>query len=1246
MKFIRFLLFIAVFVPCAVFGASVSDFQNATNLLTAARRGDIQTVQMLINSGVDINFVDSTGLSLVCTAVMNNDKRAIQILQMYGADASKCDRQIKQYREKTRTAARGEEYGFFSGLSSSHILALSAVGVAAVIGGVALLTDAFDSNNGNSNPSGGGSHGGDSGGGTGAIAKSFTVPYGPAYLTQGGAVDTSFNVFNNLSNWDTGSESALRVADFNYLRQGVGGLTTSQAILDGINPLLQNYLLVMHGYYSLASGYMGQNIFRNNNNSNVPVLSETGAQARPVRVALITGNGINPAGSADSGNRITYAVSTALDSSTPIVDKYLNNTLTDNVEIENTGFDFSGSGSAFNPFANVNDSALAKIVAGWEGNQSATGDLYGFVPNGQLAIYRTGNGNVWQNVSGAHTDVGVFTDSETDGLSAGDVITINGETYDIVTALSETTVSDPTLTINDITFDLASNSNVFIGKCAEGSSEDCKNIAIYVGTDGYWYVNTTGGNDVDAVYGLDLINNIYVAKNKVGGNVYSNFEAITDAVGRTYSVLGEPLTIGVDVIANTNVVPDSRGVDYLSVKNFTKAADLDGVSDLKTYYSNMIDSWYGAGQGGVANSLFNNYNSSKPMLIMPAGDYLFKDASSGAVYYDTLDAMFENYAPIIYGNNLNHSFMTVVAVSHKNGISGASTITGYGNGINSSYGKIRLSLWMDGTDVSTSNVYASRKCGVAGSGVASSGIDPWCFAASGPTAEMATASMAGAVSSVKSAFSYMSNNQIFTLLALTADGPYLAADTSGTVFTTDTLVEYLRSMYELPLEYNENALGTSEYLNAFKDVFGYGLVNLERAMTPGFSVYYYDGTVDNIVSSSGAANKFWGNVSTTSARASSAFALTGRSAITTSFYDVLQSADGTLSLPRVWKNTFAAETGDRRGLYMGDVLGDFHVGTKDKQEQKIGNIEFSMAMSPRAYNDNLNGLDDLRVAFIGNDFDFGAGYQRYLTDSESRFNGRANAVLALTSDAVLSDAQYKIGKLNIGARAFSGVITDESLLETDPVVSAQYEPGRLGLADGGAFNVGYNNDRFGLNVSAGVLHENNTVLGAYSSGLLALNGADTKYIDAVVMYKPTEIVNLFMRGTFANTHVNHVGGLISELSDIKSDAFALGTDIGGFGFTFAMPLSVVNGKMGYGYADFEVVENDGIYSVVVNDAHTEYLDLSAPKRELRFTTSYKHTFDEVSDAGVEFMYRVHPNNIDVFGNESIFMFKVRRKMGF
>ena len=1246
MKNVRFWLLLGLLIPCGALGATGSDFQSAAKLLSAARRGDIQTVQYLINSGANINYVDSTGLSLVCTAVMNNDKQAIQILQMYGADASNCDNQIKQYRRRKNVAANGEEYDFFSGLSSSHVVVLSALGVAGVIGGIALLTDAFDSENNNGTSSSGGTRPGGGGNNSTSSTKSFTIPYGPAYIdTTTGNVNANntSKITDYLAGWSESSGSAY-ATDFNYIRQNTGNV--GNYIADGVNPLLENYLLVMGGYYSMANGYLGQYTHRKDptNGNYTPVLSAIKdadgnyLQGPPVRVALITGHGINPAGSAGSGNGITYALGTSIDATTPTVDKYLNNQ--DSKEV--SGFDLSDSGSAFNPFANVNQSALAKIVAGWEADERSYGDLYGFVPNGQLAIYRTGDGSIWQNVTGAQQNVGTFTnnDADTNVLSAGDTIELNGQTYLIQNAV-DSSVTNPTITINGKVYNVASASKMLVAKCTSDTS--LSDIAIYIGTDGFWYVNNSGGDDIDTVYAVDSSNNIYVKKEQVSTG-YSNFTAIGKAATE----------VSVDVIANTNVIPESRQNYYVTTNTLVKDMSLyEGISDVKSFYQYLINSEYGvygdANQGGIANDLFNGYSSNKPIIVTPAGDYTMGivvsdsggNIESREVYLYTQDATFENYAPLLY-SNLEHNFMTIVGVSHLNGTSAATSVDNYGDGTSSEYGPLQLSAWVDvETDSVTGNTttttYSSRMCGLTGVGDAANGVDPWCFAASGPTAEMATASAAGAVASVKSAFSYMTNDQIYTLLALTADGPYLGADTGD-----KTLVKYLQDMYQLPLEYNTTGLSDDEYLNLFKNVFGYGLINVRRAIEPGASVYYYDGTTNNIVSTKGTINRYWG----TTARASSVLSLTGHGAIRTSFYDVLESNDGTLSLPRVWNSTIAADTNESKyGLYMGDVLGDFDIDSTNKRTNKVGNLTIDMAISSRAYNDNMNGLDDMRVTFSNEKFDLATEYQHHFTDGESRFNGRANGLLNLVSNSISMSATYKHGHFGFGGRAFIGAITDETLLDTDPVVSSQYEPGRLGLVNGGAMDAKYNNDKFGLNMSFGVMHEDNTVLGMLSDGLLALNGADTKYVDAVAQYKPFENVKLSLRGTYAITDAVADGLFISDMSNIKSDSFAFGVDIGGFSFTAAMPLAVVDGKMGYGYADFDVVDNNDKYEIAISNAHTEYIDLSAVKRELRFTTTYKQSVGTFTDAGVGFIYRVNPNNTDAFGNESIFMFKVHHRLG-
>ena len=166
MKLSKFFILSLMFFPCVGMAAQ-GDFMMAAQLLSAAKNADVNQVQNLINRGANVNYVDATGVSIVCTALMNNDTRAAQILQMYGADASRCDTQIKQYNVRNNSNKIGGG-GFFSGLSSAQSLSLAAVGVGAVVGGLFLLTDVFDPGNDNDSSSSSGTRpGGGSGGGGG-----------------------------------------------------------------------------------------------------------------------------------------------------------------------------------------------------------------------------------------------------------------------------------------------------------------------------------------------------------------------------------------------------------------------------------------------------------------------------------------------------------------------------------------------------------------------------------------------------------------------------------------------------------------------------------------------------------------------------------------------------------------------------------------------------------------------------------------------------------------------------------------------------------------------------------------------------------------------------------------------------------------------------------------------------------------------------------------------------------------------
>ncbi len=1117
MKLLRFLAVALMFAPFAHVAARAapSDFTVAAQLLAAAKNADIQQVQILVNNGANVNYVDNTGLSLVCTALMNNDLRAAQILQMYGADASQCDKQIREYKSRNTPQRTG---GLFGGLSTAQGIALAAAGAAVVIGGLFLLTDVFDPDNGN-HSSGSGSHGGGGSSGGGSSGESGTamftggLPFGPAFV--------------GMNTGDTVAVNNLYADNLTYY--ATGDMESTFQLMNNS----ENYLLLMRGYSPLARGYLGQRTLRNADRSPM-ALADNYTGGRPINVALITANGINAAEntSLDDANNVAWFDTTG--SIVGVSNKYYNNILTSNetgyTTDEAPGFAIAGHDTAIhNTTASTMDNLLAKIVGGYTSAGAAT-DFVGFMPNGQMTIYRTGGG---KNASDATVDYYNYK-----GLA--DALNIR---------------------TND--------------------------------------VGGAGRSRVDVIANLDVIEPLHL---------------------RSAETIDSVLAAGTDNYETSfyNFIGQSYGTAS------TPESGLRPADNASTFFGNL-NNLYGA------NNSFDT-TSASPLVAFSTGASI---QTTGSSYSDSLQtAGFENAAPILY-SNLEHMFMSVVAVGVSSTES-ATSISPNTDGVPITSEKYQLAQWQV-TDGDTTTYYKSRICGAAGTGN-NGALDPWCFAATGVTDETATAAAAGAAGILTSAFYYMSPSQIFTLLALTADGPFLGRRTTGERFTEETLVSYLRSMYTLPAEYNPT---DAQYLDTFKQVFGYGVINLERATTPGTNLYFYDG--NNIVSTSG--NAYWRAATNTGFRSSAAFGIS-RGAINISAYDMLESADGSMRLPRVWNNSFAFDDNGRHSLYMGDVLGDLRTRTAQPNAVQIGNMSFALARSERAYDDNMGGLDSMRLAYTNGNWDLAADYQRYLTDYESRFTGIANPILALASGAVSSSAKYNHGKWAFGARAFSGTITDEGLLSADPTISSMYEPMRLGTIAGAQSEIGWKNKHFGINTSLGTMHENNTVLGAYGSGLMEIGSSNTNYIDIDAHFAPWNSVQLRARATFAHTNPNMATNAMIQMSDFDSNAFATALDIGNFSFGASMPLAVSHGSIEYAYADYDIIDGvDGVYDLAISNMGTRHMDMSPRARELRFNASYRHNFGPFTDGAVGFIYRIHPNNTDEFGNESIFMMKLSHAIG-
>ncbi len=1211
MKRIKILLLALCLFPCVARAAS-NDFMVAAQLLSAAKNADIQQVQILINNGADVNFVDSTGLSLVCTALMNNDVRAAQILQMYGADASKCDRQIKQYNSRKKAPNSG---GLFSGLSSAHGITLAAAGAAVVVGGLLLLTDVFDPDGGGSNsssnsgdrPGGGGDNG--SGGNTGTSTKAFTLPYGPAMPD---AVDESEKYVTLLNAFATDADWAV-----NY-----------EAMTDEYG---QNYLLMMRGYSPMARGYLGMRTLRNKSNvplnlagNNVGVwLPEGGI---PVNVAMVTANGVNATENSSLADKFMLWTTSnnGFSSANPgsndmMSSKYYNNTiirgddnqsLTDDVAVEDSAFvgafDLSGFGTAINnASATGNDNLIAKIVGG--NLTSVNLDFVGFMPNGQMSIFRTGAGAGMVDLGATDTPVvGGYT-------MAGDALATND-----------------TIVLNEKTLTITRTGNAIVAK----DDADTEYTG-YIGADGLLYINS-GADEQYQAFKFDAENKLTQMKKYDDTIDYLNYTALRSAAGlKTLNASGRAEA---SVIANASVIEPLRAASAATMDTVLASTQ----ATMKANFAGLVDQYYNLDTTDTnlpsvdAASFFNGLGSRySPLVVFSTGSYDTGYASyAGASQF----ASFENSAPLVF-DNLEHLFMSVVAVRlNGNGTVGTNSIDNFNPS-----GTYELSTWNVGD-----NYYKSRICGIAGTGA--NGIDPWCFAAAGTTDENAVASAAGAAGALVSAFGDMFINdkqtfdskKLFTLLALTADGAYLGSDSMGNSLTEDALIAHLQSMYTLPDDYQfKYASGAMDYLTAFKEVFGYGLINLERATMPNKSIYYYNGT--DIVSASG--NAYWRAAQNTTFKSSSAFS-PRVATLSAPFFDVLTSADGELSMPRVWQNEFNLGTSSRRALYMGDTLGELHTRDDAPATTTIGNMTMTLSASPREYVDEFGGLDNLNIRFALGNWELNAGYQHYVTDGASRFSGLSNPIFGLATNAVTTGAKYNFGNWAFGVRAMSGLVTDEGLLENDPTITSQYAPAHLGQMMGMEATTQWTKNGFSFNVGLGAASETNTLLGAHTDGLLSLGAGDTTYVTGALGYDVNKDIRFQMRGTVARTTSDADGEFIMGLSDIWSDSVAIGANIGNFNFSISRPLAVSRGAMRYAYADYDVIEvAGGKYELNVVDTHVANIDLSPENRELRFMGTYKHKIGEFTDGALGMIYRVNPNNTREFGNESIFMMKLTHRVG-
>ena len=1147
-----------------------ANFNMSAQMLQAARIGDTATIERLLMAGANINYRDATGMSIVCTALMNGDIRAAQILQTYGADASQCDRQARRYQAMQ---PQYEKQGMFTGLSDQQNLVLVGGAAALAVGGLYMFGGGFGMPGNNlsgggsgDRPTGNNPGGGGPGTGTGNPTERITIQYGPLqWNTNANRPRPEFDLQGSMNLWSDNLN-----ADFVRMS---GAMNPER--LDPIDPFQsyfiirnniavpaqqfrhQNYLTIMGGYASLARGYTGQIVARGGPN-NLPLEINANTIMSPITVALITANGINPIGTAYRNART--GCPPGVDQGSPGCTLYTYRNLNSDGS-ERGGFDFSGAGTVFNtnhfntnPYLNTAtgmDTLLAQIIIGNRSYAYSGGDFLGFMPNGQLALYRTGGG--WLHTA----NLGAFSVDVTIGGSAlTSTLTFDGNDYVFGT---------------DFTIDPRTGHVIFIGGARDGQR-----------------MAAQGNNLFD-----------------VERQAYRNFDALNHALTQATSTGRQsPGT----VIANAAILDSMRDRNTTTINDLMIVPEAQRANaffhEIITHYSNGITA-ANIDINNSARNFFQNINSNSPFVIFSAGEHRLEGVINGTQF-----ATFENAAPLLFSNTRGR-FLTATAVQYTAGTSGVNQAAGEVSG-----GLFRLSEYSLFNADGTYETFRARACGIAGTGTGA--IDPWCFAVAGLTGEQAVSTLAGVAGVLQGAFSYMSNDQIFRLMALTSDGRALSQ-------------AQLEARYELPLDMLVRLDGLSgdarsaEWMRAFNETFGYGLANLERATRPGEQLLFFgnstrvgDGRWTGAYSGALAAA---GTQAATTFQASNAF---GGDPMTISMpmFGFVQAYNGE-SMPLVFQNDIQVG-GERHGLHLIDLLNEIDFDKDDDAPIRLSMTADGMAVR------------SLRVNFAGDDYKFGGEFRERLG-----FNTFDNDNPIQNVAGIMTSAFYEReigGGFNHRFSFFGGQVTDEGLLQHDPSLADRWMPVALGTVYGFDSSVGVDTGLGMFRFGGGYMHEDNTTLGAYTGGLFNFGGGETIYANAEV-----RIGAFTARYMAAQTRTNPgTDGFIAGLSNLYSDAYSLNADFGRWSFNVSRPLAITRGTLSHVQTDWEIIDNGiGMGMDLETNSYINDISLAANNRETRAAFLYQPDIkSERTRLAFGVVARHNPNNMAGF--EGIGMMKFNR----
>lgn len=421
------------------------------------------------------------------------------------------------------------------------------------------------------------------------------------------------------------------------------------------------------------------------------------------------------------------------------------------------------------------------------------------------------------------------------------------------------------------------------------------------------------------------------------------------------------------------------------------------------------------------------------------------------------------------------------------------------------------------------------------------------------------------------------------------------------------------------------------------DVYGHGLVNLQKATDPT------DGGWVLSVSGSLAPASFYSSGFGLSAPFGNALAANNASLI---FLDAY-GKDYTIPLSTVSGNLTTHKTAfDKFTKFSSnDFTNDVNINDGMKLSFSSGSDEQGI---DKTSNNPFYKFSFQSELPVGQDnISLGFNYKTNLANSVAKYNNPnmpenvmasdayKNPYLNLTGDSIDSSTfEYEKGNSSLRMTSYTGKINDEYNYRFDNKKKVN------GVFD--EYTYSSKDKKASVSLNAGVLVEQNSLLGSETSGAFAIDSSNTYHTGISARYALTNDISLIGNYNFGVTKVSTSSdSIFTNFNALTSNSLAAGVEFANvsnekdvLGFTASQPLRVSSGQAGL-TLPVDVASNG---SVIYQNKN---INLTPTGREFDIESYYNVKFGYNSEFSLSGIMRFSPNNDALAGNDATVLGKYR-----